>query len=397
MNPRSRIEPEITALLISPDRALAESFRGGVAGARIFQILADLKNYPAPQALEVRIRQLKPDVVLLDLATNLDTAVALIQFLAAMQPPVHSVGLHSSKDSQAVLRSLRAGAIEFLCAPFDPGTQGEAYRRLQRVAAPEPSSQLAVAGHVIAFASSKPGSGASTLAAQTAFSLQRLTGKRVLLADCDLAGGTIAFYLKLTHAYSIADALQHADRLETALWRSLTVACQGVDILPAPAIPCGDPVDPARLRALSDHARNLYDWVVLDLPTVFHPTSLLTVTDCDLVFLISTTDLASLHMMRKAIQMVNQLGFPKERFQILVNRGVRGEDISVADMEKLFGCGVHARLPSDYFSLHRVITLGQPLGGEGELGKAIDNVARKLAAALPQASEATPRPVLSGA
>jgi pilus assembly protein CpaE len=296
------------------------------------------------------------------------------------------------------LRSLRAGAIEFLSAPFDPGTQGDAYRRLQRVAAPELPPQPAVVGRVVAFTSSKPGSGASTLAAQTAFSLQRLTGKRVLLADCDLAGGTIAFYLKLSHAYSMVDALQHAERLDTGLWRSLTVACQGVDVLPAPAIPFAEPVDAGRLRALSDHARSFYDWVVLDLPSVFHPNSLLTVTDCDLAFLISTTDLASLHMMRKAIQMVNQLGFPKERFQVLVNRAERQDDVSVADMEKLFGCAVHARLPSDYFSLHRVVTLGQPLGGEGALGRAIENVARNLAGAFPVAPpEGTLRPALSGA
>jgi pilus assembly protein CpaE len=47
-------------------------------------------------------------------------------------------------------------------------------------------------------------------------------------------------------------------------------------------------------------------------------------------------------------------------------------------MEKLFGCKVHARLPNDYFSLHRVVTLGQPLGADGELGRAIESVATRL-------------------
>ena len=67
---------------------------------------------------------------------------------------------------------------------------------------------------MVAFSSSKPGSGASTIATQTAFALQRLTGKRVLLADCDLTGGTIGFYLKLSHNYSLVDALQHAEHLD---------------------------------------------------------------------------------------------------------------------------------------------------------------------------------------
>ena len=51
-------------------------------------------------------------------------------------------------------------------------------------------------------------------------------------------------------------------------------------------------------------------------------------------------------------------------------------------MEKLFGCPVHASLPNDYFSLHRVVTLGQPLGADGELGKAIERSRRGLCGAL---------------
>jgi hypothetical protein len=50
-------------------------------------------------------------------------------------------------------------------------------------------------------------------------------------------------------------------------------------------------------------------------------------------------------------------------------------------MEKLFNCPVHSSLPNDYFSLHRVFTLGQPLGPEGDLGKAIQNIASRLSGA----------------
>jgi Flp pilus assembly CpaE family ATPase len=80
--------------------------------------------------------------------------------------------------------------------------------------------------------------------------------------------------------------------------------------------------------------------------------------------------------------MVDQLGFPKERFQVLLNRVDRRDNVAADDMEKLFGCKVHVRLPNDYFSLHRVVTLGQPLGAEGELGKAIEGVASLLSGAL---------------
>jgi pilus assembly protein CpaE len=372
--------PEITALLIAPDRQLAQKFLETLPQTRGFQILADLKSYPQAETLEIRARQLKPQVVLLDLGSDPAAAVELVRYIASLNPPVHVVGLHTHNDSQTILQSLRAGAVEFLYAPFEMSTQREAITRLRRLVVPE-SLQRTEAGHAVAFSSSKPGSGASTIAAQTAFSLHRLTGKRVLLADCDLTGGTIGFYLKLTHNYSLLDALQHVEHLDAALWNSLAVNYGGVDILPAPALPHADPVDAARLRMLVEQARQMYDWVILDLPTIFNPTSLMAAAECERAFMVSTADLPSLHLTRKALTMLSQFGFPKERFHVLVNRLERREEISIADMEKLFGCSVHASLPNDYFALHRVVTLGQPLGAENDLGRAIENVAQRLCGA----------------
>ena len=125
------------------------------------------------------------------------------------------------------------------------------------------------------FSSAKPGSGASTLAAQTAFALRRATSQRVLLADFDLMGGMIGFYLKLSNTKSLLDALQSADQLTDAVWPSFVATSDGVDILPAPDTPYVGAVDAARLHAVLEHARANYDWVVIDLPVVFQRLSLL--------------------------------------------------------------------------------------------------------------------------
>lgn len=374
-------EQEISALLIAPDRELARRFTATVPQTRAFQILADLKTYPPRQTLEIRVRQLSPDIILLDLASNPETAEDLVRFAASLTPSVHVVGLHTAKDSEAILRSLRAGASEFLYAPFDAAIQYEAIARLRRLVKPE-SSAPAERGNIVVFSSAKPGSGASTLATQTAFALKRLTGKRVLLADFDLMGGTIGFYLKVSHAYSLVDALQHAEHLDPSLWSSLAVHCGGVDILPAPGAPYADPVEGGRLNLVLDYAQRLYEWVIVDLPAIFHRMSLMTISEADRVFLVSTSELPSLHLARKAINLLAQLGFPKERFQIVVNRVSKRDGIGTADMEKLFNCSVHASLPNDYFSLHRVVTLGQPLTGDGELGRAIESLAGKLSGSL---------------
>jgi len=394
-------DSQITALLIAPNRDLAQQFVATLPQTRAFQILADLKSYPPAQTLEIRIRQLKPHAILLDLATDLTVATELIRFISSLTPPIQVVGLDTRNDSDAILQSLRAGATEFLAAPFELASQRDAIARLRRLCGSEaPVSNEA--GHVVAFSSAKPGSGASTLATQTAFALRRLTGQRILLADFDLTGGTIGFYLKLSHNYSVVDALQHAEHLDATLWSSLAVNHGGVDILPSPAAPYAEPIDGGRLRVLIDYARQLYDWVILDLPTVFSQISLIALAECERAYLVSTSELPSLHLTRKAMSMITQVGLPKERFEVLVNRVERRDDIGGANLEKLFNCPVHASLPNDYFSLHRVVTLGQPLGSEGELGKAIEKLAVGLCGSFDEGKKPGPgvrelKPALSHA
>jgi pilus assembly protein CpaE len=369
--------PVLTALSIIPDRALASQFSTAIERTRAFQILSDFKSYPSQQTLEIRLRQTKPDVILLDLVSDLDVACELIRSVNALNLQTHVVGLHVRNDSDAILRSLRMGASEFLYAPFDPDTQTEAVTRLRRLLQPEPANDIQP-GTIIAFSSAKPGSGASTLAAQTAFALRRTTSKRVLLADFDLMGGMIGFYLKLSHSKSLLDALESADQLNETLWSSFAASADGVDILPAPETAYAGGVDPARLHAVLEYVRLNYDWVVIDLPVVFQRLSLMTISESDRAFLVSTSELPSLHLARKAVNLLDQLGFPKDRFQIMVNRINKRDEIGGADFEKLFNCPVHSRVPNDYFSLHRAVTLGQPVDGHCELGKAIQSLAERL-------------------
>ena len=82
-----------------------------------------------------------------------------------------------------------------------------------------------------------------------------------------------------------------------------------------------------------------------------------------------------------------------------MNRVDRRDDIGIDAMEKLFNCPVHASLPNDYFSLHRVVTLGQPLGNDGDWGKAIENVAAQAERSVRTGRQAKParamKPALS--
>lgn len=394
---------EVTALLICADAQLSAEFQAAIGAARAFQILGEMNGYPAEQALDLRLNQYSPQVVMIDVASDLETAIELIQYLVASGRDVAIAGLHRNNDSGAILKTLRAGASEFLYAPFDVSTQKEAASRLQRMtqSGMVEMEDREFAGHLVAFSSTKPGSGSSTLAAQTAFALQRVTNGRVLLADFDLMGGAIGFYLKLEHRCSLIEVMEHAEHLDAGNWAAIAEPCGGIEVLPAPVSPYAGPLDMNRLAVALDSARRCFDWVVVDLPMIFHRMSMMTAVQSERVMLVTTPELPSLHLARKSVSLLEQIGLPKERVNMLVNRVSKWDGLGTADFEKLFNCPVFATLPNDYFSLHRVITLGQALGTDAELGRAVEAFATKLAApgaassgkrAVPDAAALKPSP-----
>ncbi len=189
--------------------------------------------------------------------------------------------------------------------------------------------------------------------------------------------------------------IQHSDRLDINAWTNAVASAGAIDVLPAPDSPYTDPVEPARLHDVLYNARLLYDWVVVDTPAVFHRISLLAISESDKAFLISTPELASLHLARKGVKLLNQLGFDSTRYQVLINRVDRKSDFNGSDIGKLLECQVDASMPNDFFSLQRVVTSGEPLAGDSDLGKAVEGLANKLTGDAPEEPKKKTRGVMA--
>jgi pilus assembly protein CpaE len=375
----------LAALAILPNRELAQPLLREVEAGGAFQIAAETAEYPSTEDLHALLRRVKPDVILLDVSADLERAAGLIEETASRSPGVPVIGLDLKNGPDALLRCLRAGASEFLHAPFSCIAQQEAARRILR------QSVQGEAGpgraRLIVFASAKPGSGASILAAHTAMALRQATGSRVLLADFDLFGGTARLLFKLPAGPSVTDALRALEipgNQSAEEWGPRVLTTEGLDILPAAATPAPQKTDPGRLRALLECARPAYDWLVVDLPSVFDRLSLLLLPDADHAFVISTADLPSLHLTRKAVAMLGLLGLSQDQFHVVVNRS-NPDGLTLEAMAKILQAPVYASFPNDYLALHQALHAGRPLA-ECALARAIGSFAREMAALKPRSS-----------
>jgi pilus assembly protein CpaE len=364
---------DLECLFICPNRELADAFLKTVPALRTFQVLTDLKSYPTEQALEMRLRQMNPQLVLLDVATDAVASGTIIEYIVRSRPGTQVIGLHTSNDSEAILSSLRRGAIEFLYAPFDPAIQREAISRIRRLRKPTQVEEREP-GHVISFTSAKPGAGASTLAAHMAMALERESSGRVLLIDADMAGGTQA--IAGPESASLEAVLNGTAGVN---WPRHTVKSGPIEVLPAPVLPPSEAPNLARLNEVLETARHTYDWTVVDLPAMFERLSLLALAEADAYYMVTGADLPSLHLARRAVALLQTSGVARDRVRVIVNGISKRDGLAPADLAKILSGPVEAMMPRDPSTNQ---------AADSEFGKAMTSLMTKVKAAAAAAREA---------
>jgi pilus assembly protein CpaE len=286
------------------------------------------------------------------------------------------VVLHAHSDSQAILNAMRAGANEFLHSPLGDALVTALDRILQSA---DDTVVPLQRGKVIGFLSAKGGCGATTLACHVSYELQRLTGKKILLADLDLTSGLAGFLMKTPSSYSILDALKNLSRLDESLWKALIVEHRpNLAVIPAPAsYSRWDHPDEGQLRQLLQFMRTQHDWVVLDLGRSLNSIATAVLDEIDQLFLVSTLEVVALHGLKSIVHGLFEQG---EKLQLVLNRTPKMMDISTQELEKILGRSLYAALPNDYMSLYQSYSSGNLLDSNNRLAQHFAMLASKIAA-----------------
>jgi pilus assembly protein CpaE len=358
---------ELSATLVCPNQSLADDFKRA-AGQQSVEFLEELSDYPTAAQLEARLRQLRPTVLFIDLGTDLESALSLVAIATALSPAVYVVGLDSASNANVIIRSLRSGATEFLATPFDTESVQVVLQRIRKLCSTQ-VSDAPLNGKVFGFVGVKAGQGVTTLSSNVAAALSQEGKRKTLLVDFDTIAGSLSFSWRLTHSYSVVDALAHADKLDDALWSALVTKRNGVDVLLSPDSPDMPSLQPERYQRLIDFVRSRYDYVVLDLPTVHGPASKSLIGETDHSFVVCNSELPSLHLTRKAISAMEQGGLTKDRFSLIVNRMSRRGELGAQDMERVFNFPISHVFPDDTASIHRALTAGKPIATSSDLGR----------------------------
>jgi pilus assembly protein CpaE len=268
------------------------------------------------------LRQLNPELVILDIEDAPDLGIKFAQFLSESVRGVRFIAAGPLLQPEHLLVAMRAGVVDYLPKPVTPETMRASLDRVRvgfGIASKEGPRQP---GKLYAFYSAKGGAGTTTTATNFAVVLHRITGKRTLLVDLDLELGEIALLLGVQPRFNFVDMVQNFHRMDAELLASyIERHSSGVHLLSAPYHPeKAEVVTGDEIRRILHFLRKHYDYVVVDTSKSFSPATLAAIEQADLAFIVTNVDLASLRNLQRGLRCSRRCGAGRRDIRLVVNR-----------------------------------------------------------------------------
>jgi pilus assembly protein CpaE len=346
----------------------------------------------------VMAASLQPDIVLMDINMPDMDGITATEQLAARVPNSAVVMMSVQGEADYLRRSMLAGAREFLVKPFSSDELTASIRQVHakehekrlRYAVPAPVDARSAAagrepGRIVAVFSSKGGVGRTTIAVNLAVAAASEPGKQVALMDGSFQFGDVGVLLNLNAKNkSIADLVPEfeAGGEPESLDTFMQPHSSGLKVLLAPPSPeLAEGVTPAAAKRALEMLRSRYDLVIVDCASSFSDETLAILDIADTILTVLTLEITSIKNMRLFLEVADQLGYPADKIQLVLNRADSALGIRVADVEHSIGRKVDHTIVSDGRSVVYALNRGVPFftsTREAQVSQDILRVARSL-------------------
>ena len=346
--------------IVDPNDHSREKMKSMLLGMDIVWLDAECSRY---EFFADVVEQSNPDAVMICMDGGPDRAIALMEKIRSSAPDCLIFAVSSSTDGQMILKSIRAGAREFLPLPIDVE---EMHNALQRALQSKYGSgdNRARGCKVIAVAGATGGVGCTSIAVNIGCNLARKPENSVALVDLDLALGDADVFLDSIPDYSLVDVTENVSRLDFQLLRkSLSKHSSGLYLLPRPVqLQDLDLINPDSLRRVFGLLRASFSHVVIDMSKSFSHVDLTALEMSNEIVMMVQLDLPCLRNMVRLLMSLQQMESIRDKIKVVVNRaGLESGQISLKKAKETIGREVFFQIPNDYRTMVEMRNNGQPL------------------------------------
>ncbi len=287
-------------------------------------------------------------------------------------PPILAIA--HSRDVDARVRLLEAGADDVLAEPVDERELEALVEALMFRSAPTPSQgggepvaapprpTPAAPGRVVAFAAAKGGSGATALAVNTALVLAEMAPGSVAIADLDMMHGQVATHLDIYARHSTAQTAREEHLSRENIHEAGKQHSSGLVVFGGPyRADEGLDVAGEQLASLADALRSAYGTTILDCGSTQDVRSLSVLERADTIVMPITPDIPSLRLVHGALQVMSEAGPLTDKTLFVLNDIYPRSTITAEQIEEHLGIRISVSVPYEGEGFLRSVNVGQPL------------------------------------
>jgi pilus assembly protein CpaE len=376
----------IAVALLTEDREQLVILQNRLESTHVARTVFSHVGFPLG-ATDPVLRQMQDqqgEVVIIDVnSEDPQRAIRAIELIRATTSDIAIFAIGEMRNPMTIVGAMRAGAGEFLDRMA--GTDGllEAFTRYSAARSKTRSTGKA---RVFTIINAKGGSGATTLAVNTAVSLQQNHGQTILVDFSPI--GHAALHLNARPSFSVMDALQNLHRMDASLLEGLMTSTKdGLHLLAAPQQPYAAAPAPAELARLFDLLVSHYRYVVVDCSGRMDQTTRMLSDLSNAVLMVAQTDVVSLWSAGR-IRVFLEEGNSRNRLRLVMNRYKKIPGFTEEEIEKVTNCKILWKIPNNYQLIAPAIDRGSPVAAHDnqEVSRAFRSLADLLALA-PSAAE----------
>ena len=344
--------------ICDPDETSRDSLKKYLIGMEQVWLEADCSRYEF--FIEI-IAQTTPDIAIIDIDSDHEKSLQLVDSLSKSNPEVGIIVVSSQTDGQMILKTIRAGAREFLNSPVQID---ELVGALDRIAATTNGKQRSNAGSIISVAGASGGVGTTSIAVNLAVALASNPNRSVVLIDLDLALGDADVFLDMIPDYTLLDVAQNIARLDLALLRkSLTKHETGVYLLPRPVqIEDIGQITNEDFKRVLGLLKASFTHLVIDLSKSYSRLDVAALEASKHILLLTQLDLPCLRNVVRLLASLETYEGVNDKIHVVVNRsGLDKSQISSNKAEETIDREIFWRIPNNYGVISECRNNGVPL------------------------------------
>ncbi len=344
---------KISVVVVTPNKRLKELISLYLGEIVDFELLDEFSDN---SEIYNTLSAVSKSVLLADMSAPI---YSLIEDVAADCPNCCIVGIKENPDVNFIVKAVRLGVKEILSYPVIKTEFSDLMKRIR---------ESFITGYqkpgkckMISVFSNKGGIGKTSVAVNLAYELAQITKENVALIDLNFQFGDVATFMDLQPTFDIPYMFSNLGALNKDFLLSTMEKYKNTSLYvlaDPPYFKQAQRISTKQLSLFFEVLKGSFSYIVVDTEANFDAKTVTTLDYSDMVFLVTVVNLPALRNCQRCLELFDKLGYENDKVQILVNRYMENDEITVDEAEELLKKNIYWKIPNNYFSLMASINKG---------------------------------------